>query len=82
MSFGQKADPQYIIAGTVSGTQYTANLNGCIDTGATYSCNSACYFSFTGTFGASSLTGSYASTNTSSTQYCPARTGTINTTKQ
>ncbi|HLZ10352.1 MAG TPA: hypothetical protein VKT80_17315 [Chloroflexota bacterium] len=82
MSFGQKADPSYIVSGTLSGTQYTATLNGCIENDAGLSCSSNCTFSFSGTFGASGLSGTYASTDVVATQSCPPRTGTINTTKQ
>jgi hypothetical protein len=82
MSFGQKADPQYYVSGTVSGTQYTATMNGCIETDVTLSCDSSCTFSFMGTFGGSGLNGTYTSTDVTATQTCPARTGTINATKQ
>jgi hypothetical protein len=82
MTFGQKADPQYYVSGTVSGTQYTATMNGCIQTDVSSSCSSSCRFSFAGTFGSSGLTGTYASTDATATATCPARTGTINATKQ
>jgi len=82
MSFGQKNEPQYIISGSVNGTQYSATMNTCIATGTSLSCSTPCSFSFSGTFAASGLTGTYASTNSDGLQSCPARTGTINTTKQ
>lgn len=82
MSFGQKADPQYYVSGTVSGSQYTATLNGCISTDVSLSCGSSCTFSFMGTFDGSGLTGAYKSTDATATQTCPARTGAINATKQ
>jgi hypothetical protein len=82
MSFGQKADPQYYISGTLSGAQYAATLNGCIQTDVSLNCGSSCTFSFTGTFDASSLTGTYKSTDQAATQFCPTRAGTINATKQ
>jgi hypothetical protein len=79
MSFGGKADPEYVVSGTLSGNDYTAKLSGCVTTADSVSCTTNCTFSFAGTFTSSGLSGTYTA---NPVQSCPVRTGNVNATKQ
>ena len=42
MSFAGKADPQYFVSGTLSGSHYTATITGCQETGVSSRCKTTC----------------------------------------
>lgn len=78
MSFGERADPERLISGTVSGSNLIATIKDCQETDV-MSCVPNCHFSFAGSLTSSSLSGTYTAV---SERLCPARTGSVNATKQ
>jgi hypothetical protein len=76
MSFGGKADQEYV-SGTVSSGVYTARFEECPSTETT-SCSPDCTLAFSGSLTSSSLTGAYQAVPD---VRCLSRTGTITATR-